>query len=60
MDPEDMVTELQEHIDETDGMDYTSWEIDFVQSMTELVDDGREFTEVQIQKIEEIYEQYLP
>lgn len=59
MSPEEMVQEVQEHIDDTDGADYTTWEIEFIESMGELVEEEHEFSEAQVEKIEEIYRQYL-
>lgn len=59
MTSEGKVLEIQEHIDDTDGADYTAWEIDFIDSMGALIDEEREFTESQTDKIEEIYRDYL-
>jgi len=56
---EDMVVDLVEHLAETDGRDYTAWEVDFVEAMEGGVLDEKSFTEAMATKIEELFEKHL-
>jgi hypothetical protein len=56
MDYDEMVTEMYDQIG---SVDFTSWEIDFIEEMYQLVEDGEDFTESQIEKIEEIWEERM-
>jgi len=51
----DEISDMLADIDNASGVEFTDWELEFIESITDQLSEGRTLTELQLESLQEIW-----